>query len=151
GSRRRTVLGLRRVGRRRHPRRTSGDPVRGRKCIPGSPVSEARPHRPRGDRVADAFIRAPHNGCILILISGPWCGSQPSATLKKKECHVRTLTSFFTILVFVAILAALTAPLPAQVLYGSILGTVQDPSSAVIPQAKVTLLNKATGVSRVAE
>lgn len=40
------------------------------------------------------------------------------------------------------------APAPAQVLYGSIVGTVEDPSGAVIPTAKIVLTNKATGASR---
>jgi hypothetical protein len=36
----------------------------------------------------------------------------------------------------------------AQVLYGSIVGTVEDPSGAMVPNAKLTLNNVATGVSR---
>jgi hypothetical protein len=38
----------------------------------------------------------------------------------------------------------------AQVLYGTIVGAVEDPSGAVIPNAKLTLTNVATGLSREA-
>jgi len=39
-------------------------------------------------------------------------------------------------------------PISAQVLYGSVIGTVTDPSSAVVPGAKVTVTSKDTGSSR---
>jgi hypothetical protein len=39
-------------------------------------------------------------------------------------------------------------PAAAQVLYGSIIGTVQDPTGAVVPRASITITNKATGLSR---
>src|SRR6266545_245382 len=38
----------------------------------------------------------------------------------------------------------------AQVLYGSIVGTVEDQSGAVVPKASVPLSNRATGQSREA-
>jgi hypothetical protein len=41
-------------------------------------------------------------------------------------------------------------PLAAQTFYGSIVGTVADPSHSVIPGAKVTLTNTATGERRTA-
>ena len=40
------------------------------------------------------------------------------------------------------------APSHAQVLYGSIVGTVEDPSGSVVPKATITIVNKATGTSR---
>jgi hypothetical protein len=40
------------------------------------------------------------------------------------------------------------SPLPAQVLYGSIVGTVTDSSNAVIPNAQVRATNPATGETR---
>ena len=39
-------------------------------------------------------------------------------------------------------------PAPAQVLYGSIVGTVTDQANAVVPKAAVTVTNAATGLSR---
>src|SRR5947208_261254 len=36
----------------------------------------------------------------------------------------------------------------AQVLYGSIVGTVEDPSGSVVPKATVTVVNKQTGAIR---
>ena len=49
----------------------------------------------------------------------------------------------------VLLLALLTsAPANAQVLYGSIVGTVEDPTGAVVPGATVTLTNPATGAVR---
>ncbi len=40
------------------------------------------------------------------------------------------------------------APVMAQVLYGSIVGNILDPSGAVVPNAALTVINKGTGVSR---
>ena len=54
-------------------------------------------------------------------------------------------------LVFAALLALATAipqRAPGQVLYGSVVGTVEDPSGAVVPAAKITLTNSATGQVR---
>ncbi|MDP2324190.1 MAG: carboxypeptidase-like regulatory domain-containing protein, partial [Gammaproteobacteria bacterium] len=46
----------------------------------------------------------------------------------------------------VLLVALLTsAPANAQVLYGSIVGTVEDPTGAVVPGASITLTNPATG------
>ncbi|HEY3743994.1 MAG TPA: TonB-dependent receptor, partial [Bryobacteraceae bacterium] len=39
-------------------------------------------------------------------------------------------------------------PAHAQMIYGSVVGTVNDPSGSVIPGATVTLINKDTGLSR---
>jgi hypothetical protein len=55
----------------------------------------------------------------------------------------RTLAAF-------AVLVFLTANLQAQQNYGTILGTVTDPTGAVITGAKVTITNTATQVSREA-
>src|SRR3954447_13492109 len=46
------------------------------------------------------------------------------------------------------LLAPLSAPLQAQVLYGSIVGTVTDQSSAVIANAQIKAVNPATGETR---
>ena len=42
------------------------------------------------------------------------------------------------------------APVRAQVLYGSILGSLQDPSGSAVPNASVTITNKQTGQTREA-
>ncbi len=46
------------------------------------------------------------------------------------------------------VLALAVAPAAAQVLYGSIVGTVEDPSGALIPGATVTIVNKETSQTR---
>ena len=46
------------------------------------------------------------------------------------------------------LLVTTVRPVSAQVLYGSVVGTVSDPSGAVIPGATVTLTSKQIGVSR---
>ncbi|MGH8245259.1 MAG: carboxypeptidase-like regulatory domain-containing protein, partial [Gammaproteobacteria bacterium] len=43
-----------------------------------------------------------------------------------------------------------TPTVSAQVLYGSIVGTVTDPTGAVISKANLTVTNTATGLSRTA-
>ena len=40
-------------------------------------------------------------------------------------------------------------PLNAQVLYGSVVGTVTDQTGALVPKAAVTIVNKATGATLV--
>lgn len=57
----------------------------------------------------------------------------------------------FVILFLAAYFAICRIPTVAQVLYGSIVGTVQDSSGGVISKAKITLTSKATGVIRVVE
>ncbi|MEK7409389.1 MAG: carboxypeptidase-like regulatory domain-containing protein, partial [Acidobacteriota bacterium] len=42
----------------------------------------------------------------------------------------------------------LAQPAEAQVLYGSIMGTVEDQSAALVPKAAVTITSKATGLTR---
>jgi len=50
-----------------------------------------------------------------------------------------------------ALLAVLAVPAHAQVLYGSIVGTVTDATDARVPNAAVTITNKETGLTRSAE
>lgn len=47
-----------------------------------------------------------------------------------------------------ALLIAAPFQTQAQVLYGSIVGTVEDPSGSVVPGANISLTNNATGVTR---
>src|SRR6266567_3858059 len=42
-------------------------------------------------------------------------------------------------------------PALAQVLYGSIVGGIEDQTGSVVPKAHVTITNRATGVEREAE
>ncbi len=46
------------------------------------------------------------------------------------------------------ILVSAVPPAWSQVLYGSIVGTVEDQTGAVVPRATITITNKATGVTR---
>jgi Carboxypeptidase regulatory-like domain len=54
------------------------------------------------------------------------------------------LASILAILALVAV-----QPAAAQVLYGSLVGTVEDQSGAVIPRANITITNKDTGQTRI--
>ena len=49
---------------------------------------------------------------------------------------------------FTALAMALTATLPAQLTRGTILGTVQDPTGAVVANATVRITNSETGLER---
>ncbi len=55
---------------------------------------------------------------------------------------------FLVVTVFCLSVIGLSRPACAQVLYGSILGTVQDTSGAAVPNAVVTIVNAGTGESR---
>src|SRR5437588_9130011 len=60
---------------------------------------------------------------------------------------VFTLSYWAASLVFMGYQAPIAS---AQVLYGSIVGTVTDQANAVVPKAVVTVSNKSTGLSRQA-
>ncbi len=57
-------------------------------------------------------------------------------------------TAGFCVLCVLVLLGIGAMPSNGQVLYGSIVGTVEDPTGAVVPKATVTVTNKATGLSR---
>ena len=64
--------------------------------------------------------------------------------LKRPACAYGLLA----VLLPALLLVATARPAAAQVLYGSVVGTVTDPSGAVIPGATVTLTSKQIGVNR---
>src|SRR5262245_62312438 len=49
-----------------------------------------------------------------------------------------------------SVVLLLSAPLSSQTFYGSVIGTVTDPSAARIPGASMTLVNTGTGERRAA-
>ena len=67
---------------------------------------------------------------------------------------MRLASSTMRILVCLALGVMATGPadgvLSAQVLYGSIVGTLTDQTGAVVPKAVVTVTNTSTGLSRQA-
>ncbi len=60
----------------------------------------------------------------------------------------RRPTGLAFLAVLVAALLALAGPSDAQVLYGSIVGNVTDPSQAAVPGATVTIINAGTNLAR---
>ena len=62
------------------------------------------------------------------------------------KIHIRRL--WFSVLSLVVLAGVATVPASAQVLYGSLVGTVEDQSGAIVPNAKISITNKATGFSR---
>ncbi|HET8549271.1 MAG TPA: TonB-dependent receptor, partial [Bryobacteraceae bacterium] len=56
--------------------------------------------------------------------------------------------ALFAFAAAVTLFAFIAAPANAQVLYGSIVGTVEDPSGAVVPNATVTIVSTETGATR---
>jgi len=69
---------------------------------------------------------------------------------KAKRSGASTLVVFFLVTVVGAglLTTVLSQPLHAQVLYGSVSGTVSDPSGAVVPGAQITIVNDTTGFTR---
>jgi hypothetical protein len=61
--------------------------------------------------------------------------------------HVATTVSRMLSLILLSLVSA-TAPALAQSVSGTILGTVTDPTGAVISKAKVTIVNEGTGLTR---
>jgi hypothetical protein len=63
--------------------------------------------------------------------------------------NTKLLLGLTCAVLLLAVLAS--APANAQVLYGSIVGTVEDPTGAVVPGATINLSNPATGLTREAK
>src|SRR5208283_3956655 len=91
----------------------------------------------RTDRLDKEFCRPP--------VSGLWaCGSTRRKNVTNLNSSLCRRSAW--VLLFVAVFL-LPLKLAAQVDMGSISGTIKDASGAVIPNAKVTLTNDATGIS----
>ncbi|MEK7404396.1 MAG: TonB-dependent receptor [Acidobacteriota bacterium] len=54
----------------------------------------------------------------------------------------------FALALVLFVVGWLAQPAAAQVLYGSVVGTVTDPTGAVVPNVSVSITNKATGLTR---
>ncbi len=61
---------------------------------------------------------------------------------------LKSLKELTWVLTFALLAVVAMQPAQAQVLYGSVVGTVEDPSGSMVPGANITLVNNATGVSR---
>jgi hypothetical protein len=61
---------------------------------------------------------------------------------------MRRSVSIFSASFVLSLMLVISRPSAAQVLYGSIVGAVTDPSGAVVPGAHVTVLDSATGEIR---
>src|ERR1051326_505218 len=88
---------------------------------------------------------------IAVLRNSPWQATSPvfrrGPTVTRITCHeARVCVALFA--AGLAAIAWTTRPAAAQGLYGSLTGSVQDPSGSVIPNATVTIVNDATGQSR---
>jgi hypothetical protein len=65
-----------------------------------------------------------------------------------RKFRVSRASALFSTLLVVGIVCGVTRIASAQVLYGSIVGTLTDETGAVVPKAVVTVTNTATGLSR---
>src|SRR5690349_12659577 len=69
-----------------------------------------------------------------------------------KSISTHRVTAPFLILLTISLLTGFEAPMAsAQVLYGSIVGTVTDQANAVVPKATVTVRNTAIGLTRTVD
>ena len=62
--------------------------------------------------------------------------------------HPGLLRGYRALLRIGLVLAVAAAPAAAQLLYGGLVGTVTDPNGAVVPGAKVTIVNTDTNLTR---
>ena len=60
----------------------------------------------------------------------------------------RRINQVRTFAAFLFLLCVASQPASAQVLYGSLVGTVEDPTGAVVPGATLSLTNVSTGTAR---
>src|SRR5437763_6185826 len=80
-------------------------------------------------------------GCILIRIRGGSPG----------QGGVMNFRSSFWALATILLAVIYMRPIHAQVLYGSVVGLVQDASGSAVPGAQVSITNNATGQSHNAK
>jgi hypothetical protein len=62
-----------------------------------------------------------------------------------RKLRLRPLAALWEILILCTLALVLTPSANAQVLYGSVVGTVEDQSGAAVPDARLALTNKQTG------
>jgi hypothetical protein len=60
----------------------------------------------------------------------------------------RWISQFRPIAALLFLMCIVSQPVPAQVLYGSLVGVVEDPTGAVVPGAVLSLTNVSTGAAR---
>src|SRR5256885_15359865 len=87
-----------------------------------------------------------------------WGGTQRSdlvISLQKRESfiplEVLPLRHLRLLWISLAILAATLVPVYGQAVNGTLLGTITDATGAIVPNAKVTITETNTGISRSAE
>ena len=68
--------------------------------------------------------------------------------MQQRGCYARALATASCIATTLVFLGFGAPAASAQVLYGSIVGTVTDQATAVVPKASVTVKNSSTGLSR---
>ena len=66
---------------------------------------------------------------------------------ENRRCHLSPAIAFVLSFIFVLALCLTARPAHAQVLYGTLTGNVTDPSGAVLPGAKVHVVNLGTGIA----
>ena len=70
-------------------------------------------------------------------------------TVRPSRSGVWSVAKFAIAASFLAI-AFMAVPVSAQILYGSVVGTVKDSTGSVLPGATVTIVNKETNLTREA-
>ncbi len=64
---------------------------------------------------------------------------------QKNEVKERSTTGFLVI----CLMLLVTQVAQGQVLYGTMVGRIEDPGGAVMPGAKVTVINRATAITMI--